>query len=61
MEALQFFVYALIVFLLAMLLGGTMIGYYFAKKKEFEIGKIKAMAALVKGQKSGQISGTDLG
>ena len=47
-QVLLFFTYSLIVFLLAALLGGTMIGYYFTKKKEFELGKIKALTMLAK-------------
>ena len=44
MWAVQFFVYALIVFLLVMMFGGTMIGYYFAKKAEYEQAKTKGLA-----------------
>ena len=49
MFAVQFFVYALIIFLLLMLFGGTMIGYYFAKKAQFEIEKAQKIAAILKG------------
>ena len=41
MWALQFFVYALIVWLLVTAFGGTMIGYYFTKKAEFEAAKAR--------------------
>lgn len=47
MWAVQFFVYALIVWLLAMFLGGTLIGYYFAKKADFEAAKAKSFATAV--------------
>lgn len=40
MDAVMFFVYALVVFLLVTAFGGTMIGYYFQKKYEYEIKKL---------------------
>ena len=46
-QALLFFVYSMIVFLLAAMLGGALIGYYFTKKKEFELGRIKAFGMLM--------------
>ena len=48
MWALQFFVYALIVLVLAMLFGGTMIGYYFMKRAEYEVTKAKTVADLLR-------------
>lgn len=47
MWAIQFFVYALIVFLLATLMGGTLIGYYFTKKAELEMTNLKRLSAAV--------------
>lgn len=47
MWAIQFFVYALIVTLLALLFGGTMVGYYFQKKFEFEMKKLVAIGKAV--------------
>ena len=41
MWALQFFVYAAIIAVLFLLVGGTFIGYYFDKKLEYERMKIK--------------------
>lgn len=48
MWALQFFVYALIVWLLVMLLGGTMIGYYFTKKADYEVAKAQKLAEFIR-------------
>ena len=59
MWAIQFFVYALIVFLLAMLFGGTMIGYYFAKKYECEMKKFSTLGAAFKSSKMGDFSKID--
>ena len=47
MWALQFFVYALMVFLLTLLFGGTMIGYYFQKKYEYEMKKLVAVGKAI--------------
>lgn len=43
MEVLMFFLYAMIVFLLVLLLGGTLIGYYFQKKIEYDIRRVGAV------------------
>ena len=48
MWVLNFFICSLIVWLLLLLLGGTLIGYYFTKRREFEAGKIAAMKKLFK-------------
>ena len=49
MEVLLFFVEALIVFTLAVLFGGTMIGYYFQKRYEYEAKRLQAFGnALMK-------------
>lgn len=40
MEVLKFFVDALIIVVLVVLAGGTLIGYYFQKKSEYDIKKI---------------------
>lgn len=53
-EVLLFFCYSLIVFLLALVCGGTLIGYYFAKKKEYEFSKLTALGAAIKQNKNGQ-------
>ena len=49
MWALQFFVYALIIWLLALCFGGTMIGYYFTKRMEYEANKAKNLSETLKG------------
>ena len=59
MEALMFFVYAMIIFLLALLLCGTIVGYYFTKRKEFEVWKINAMIEYAMAVQKGQKSGTE--
>ena len=47
MWALEFFIYAMIIFLLALLFGGTLIGYWFTKKWEYEMRKLSARGAAI--------------
>ena len=56
MWAVQFFVYALIVWLLMLALVGSSIGYYFTKKAEYEMNKIVKMAEVLKKKSEGSES-----
>ena len=53
-QVLLFFVYSMIVFLEVLLLGGTLIGYYFTKKREYEISKFSAILSAAKQGKNGE-------
>lgn len=51
MEAAIIIVYMLIAFILVELLGGTMIGYYFQKKYEYEARKFGILSDVLKTKK----------
>jgi len=61
MEVLMFFIYAVIIFLLALLLGGTLIGYYFQKKTEYQIKGVGIYSNAITSTFKSKIDGTKSG
>ena len=51
MWAIQFFVDALIVCVLCVMAGGTLIGYYFTKKAEYDSNRAKGISEVLEKMK----------